>query len=69
MRRPRYREFKVGRFTLIDAKTGPRHVLTGEVARMLPENLGGSAFEQGFFDGQVWSTNDSERPSWSEKPL
>lgn len=69
MRRPRYREFKVGRFMLIDGKTGPRHVLTGEVARILPENLGGSAFEQGFFDGQVWSTNDSERPSWSEEPL
>lgn len=38
---------------LIDGKTGRRHVLTGEVAQMLPENLGGSAFEQGFFDGQV----------------
>ena len=39
----RWCEVKSDRLTLIDAKTGPRHVLLGEAARELLDNLADSA--------------------------
>ena len=39
IRRLRWREVKPDRLALLDAKTGPRHVLLGEAARMLLDSL------------------------------
>ena len=43
IRRLRWCEVKPDRLTLTDAKTGPRHVLLGEAARELLDNLAGTA--------------------------
>ena len=42
-------EVKSDRLTLIDAKTGPRHVLLGEAARELLDSLAGSASREWVF--------------------
>ncbi len=52
IRRLRWCEVKPDRLTLIDAKTGPRHVLLGEAARELLDGLAASAFGQWVFPGK-----------------
>ncbi|MDE0407845.1 MAG: site-specific integrase, partial [Alphaproteobacteria bacterium] len=51
IRRLRWSEVKPDRLTLIDAKTGPRHVLLGEAARELLAGLAGSASGEWVFPG------------------
>ena len=48
----RWPEVKPDRLTLIEAKTGPRHVLLGEAARELLERLAGSASREWVFPGE-----------------
>ena len=48
----RWCEVKPDRLTLIDAKTGPRHVLLGEVARELLAGLADSASGEWVFPGK-----------------
>ncbi len=62
IRRMRWREVKPDRLALIDAKTGPRHVLLGEAVRELLNRLAETAsgewvFPGGKGDGPL-STND-----------
>ena len=52
IRRLRWREVKPDRFALIDAKTGPRHVLLGEAARKLLDTLVDSASGEWLFPGE-----------------
>ena len=49
IRRLRWSEVKPDRLALIDAKTGPRHVLLGEAARKLLDGLADSASEEWVF--------------------
>ena len=62
IRRLRWCEVKPDRLALIDAKTGPRHVLLGESARELPEGVAETASGEWVFPGGKgnWplSTND-----------
>ena len=51
IRRLRWSEVKPDRLTLIDAKTGPRHVLLGEAARELLDSIAASASGQWVFPG------------------
>ena len=48
----RWSEVKADRLTLIDAKTGPRHVLLGEAARELLDGLAESASGAWVFPGR-----------------
>ena len=50
--RLRWGEVKPDRLALIDAKTGPRHVLLGEAARELLDRLGRSASGEWVFPGR-----------------
>ena len=52
IRRLRWGEVKPDRLALIDAKTGPRHVLLGEAARELLDRLGRSASGEWVFPGR-----------------
>ena len=52
IRRLRWCEVKPDRSTLIDAKTGPRHVLLGEAARELLDGLAASASGEWVFPGK-----------------
>ena len=52
IRRLRWCEVKPDRLTLIDAKTGPRHVLLGEAARELLGGLAEAASGEWVFPGQ-----------------
>ena len=52
IRRLRWCEVKPDRLTLIDAKTGPRHVLLGEAARELLGSLTDSASGEWVFPGK-----------------
>ena len=52
IRRLRWCEVKPDRLTLIDAKTGPRHVLLGEAARELLDGLAGRASGEWVFPGK-----------------
>ena len=52
IRRLRWCEVKPDRLTLIDAKTGPRHVLLGEAARELLGGLAETASGQWVFPGK-----------------
>ena len=52
IRRLRWREVKPDRLTLIDAKTGPRHVLLGEAARELLDGLAETASGEWVFPGR-----------------
>ncbi len=52
IRRLRWSEVKPDRLTLIDAKTGPRHVLLGEAARELLDGLAGTASGEWVFPGK-----------------
>ena len=52
MRRLRWCEVKPDRLTLIDAKTGPRHVLLGEAARELLDGLAENASGKWVFPGK-----------------
>ena len=49
IRRLRWCEVKLDRLALIDAKTGPRHVLLGEAARKLLDNPAETASGGGYF--------------------
>lgn len=49
---PRWCEVKPDRLTLIDAKTGPRHVLLGEAARELLGSLAETATGEWVFPGK-----------------
>ena len=51
IRRPRWCKVKPDRLALIDAKTGPRHVLLDEAAQEPLNNLAGSAFGEWVFPG------------------
>ena len=51
IRRLRWREVKPDRLALIDAKTGPRHVLQGEAARTLLDDIADSASVEWVFPG------------------
>ena len=51
IRRLRWCEVKPDRLALIDAKTGPRHVLLGEAARELLDSLADSASAEWVFPG------------------
>ena len=53
IRRLRWSEVKPDRLTLIDAKTGPRHVLLGEAAWELLDGLGDTASGEWVFPGKV----------------
>ena len=57
IRRLRWCEVKPDRLTLIDAKTGPRHVLLGEAARELLHDLAEKASGEWVFPG-----NDRDEP-------
>ena len=48
----RWREVKPDRLALIEAKTGPRHVLLGEAARELPDGLAKTASGEWVFPGK-----------------
>ena len=48
----RWCEVNPDRLTLVDAKTGPRHVLLGEVARELPNSLAETASVEWVFPGK-----------------
>ena len=48
----RWCQVKPGRLTLIDAKTGPRHVLPGKAARELLDDLTGTASGEWVFPGK-----------------
>ena len=52
IRRLRWSEVKPDRLTLTDAKTGPRHVLLGEVARELLKGLAETASGEWVFPGR-----------------
>ena len=52
IRRLRWCEVKPDRLALIDAKTGPRHVLLGEAARELLDSLAKTASEEWVFPGK-----------------
>ena len=52
IRRLRWREVKFDRLALTDSKTGPRHVLLGDAARMLLDALGGAACGEWVFPGK-----------------
>ena len=52
IRRLRWCEVKPDRLTLIDAKTGPRHVLLGEAARELLDSLAETASGEWVFPGK-----------------
>ncbi len=52
IRRLRWCEVKPDRLALIDAKTGPRHVLLGEAARELLHGLAESASGEWVFPGE-----------------
>ena len=52
IRRLRWCEVRPDRLTLIDAKTGPRHVLLGEAARELLDSLAESASGEWVFPGK-----------------
>ena len=52
IRRLRWSEVKPDRLTLIDAKTGPRHVLLGEAARELLDGLAATASGEWVFPGK-----------------
>ena len=52
IRRLRWCEVKPDRLTLIDAKTGPRHVLLGEAARTLLTSLADTASGEWVFPGE-----------------
>ncbi len=52
IRRLRWSEVKPDRLTLIDAKTGPRHVLLGGAARELLDGLAGTASGEWVFPGR-----------------
>ena len=47
----RWCEIKPDRLPLIDARTGPRHVLLGEAARELLDGLAGTASGEWVFPG------------------
>ncbi len=52
IRRLRWCEIKLDRLTLIDDKTGPRHVLLGEAARELRDSLPDTASGEWVFPGK-----------------
>ena len=60
----RWCEVKADRLALIDAKTGPRHVLLGEAARELLDRLAMSAFGEWVFPGDKGTGSLSANDLW-----
>ena len=61
----RWCEVKADRLTLIDAKTGPRHVLLGEAARELLDSLAGTASWEWVFPGRGDDEPLNKNDLWS----
>ena len=65
IRRLRWCEVKPDRLALIDAKTGPRHVLLGEAARELLDGLAETASGEWVFPGDRGSGPLSTNELWT----